>query len=699
MTSLTADRLYALLPAVYRIRDAEQGEPLRALVAAFADQFAALEETVEQLYDDQFIETCADWVAPYIGDVIGYRPLHGVAPKVASPRAEVANTIAFRRRKGTALMLEELAHDVTDWPARAVEFFELLTASQYMNHIRPAAKAAADLRDIAACFRAGGAFGTFAHTPELRRPERGAGKYNIPNIGIFLWRLVPLKLSALPLVPDPGDATGRKFRVNPLGADLQLFRSPRTEGGISHLAEPVNVPEPLSVRLMALTVRAAQAGTAPADDYGDGRSLVLWRPGPPPVPVPLAQIRICDLSDILGSGGVVTGWNHQDAVPAGTIGVDPERGRVLLGAPADGPLLATFHYGSAREIGGGEYPRQPAGADRPVQQSVSGGAAPQPGLDAISGGGRLTIGDSLTYSGTPEFKVDGETAPHAQGLEAVVAARDGARPLVEAGGEMALSIGARGTLVLDGLAISGGALHLAAAADLETRELILRDCTLVPGLALNPDGSPVLSGAPSLIIDHPFAKVTLERCITGPIFAVAGAEVRISDSIVDAGAPEAVAYAADAAGGPGATLTVRQSTVVGKLHAREIVLAANSILFTRLAATGETWAAPVIAQRRQQGCLRFCFVPAGSITPRRFHCIPDEDHPDALPQFSSLRYGDPAYGQLRRITDLAIRAGAEDGGEMGVLRPLYQPQRETNLAIRFDEYLRFGLRAGWFYAS
>ena len=62
MSTLTAERLYGLLPAVYRLRDAEQGEPLRALIAAFAQEFAALEENVDQLYDDQFIETCADWV-------------------------------------------------------------------------------------------------------------------------------------------------------------------------------------------------------------------------------------------------------------------------------------------------------------------------------------------------------------------------------------------------------------------------------------------------------------------------------------------------------------------------------------------------------------------------------------------------------------------------------------------------------------
>ena len=79
MNSLSADRLYALLPAVQRIRDAEQGQPLRALIGALAQELEALEENLEQLYDDQFIETCQDWVAPYIGDLVGYRTLHGLS--------------------------------------------------------------------------------------------------------------------------------------------------------------------------------------------------------------------------------------------------------------------------------------------------------------------------------------------------------------------------------------------------------------------------------------------------------------------------------------------------------------------------------------------------------------------------------------------------------------------------------------------
>ena len=706
MSSFTADRLYSLLPAIYRQRDAEQGEPLRSLLAAFAQEFAALEENVEQLYDDQFIETCADWVAPYIGDLIGYRPLHGVSPEISSPRAEVAHTIAFRRRKGTALMLEELAQDVTDWPAHAVEFFEQLATTQYMKHRRLHAKATADTRKLRALFQRGGAFNEVAHTAEMRRPEAGSGKYNIPNIGIFLWRLMALRLSTLPLTPDAGDVSGRKFRVNPLGSDLQLFRRAQTEDDISHLAEPLNVPEPLGVRLMARAVRDAQASIVPTpdavldDDYGSGESIVLFKPGNPPTPVPVSQVRVCDLRDILDSGGNVIGWNHEDAVLAGSIGIDPERGRVLLGAPTDGPLLATFHYGQARPIGGGEYERALEGDDLATQRTVSNGNALQAHLDTLAAGGRLLIQDSCTYAQTPTFKVNAVVAPNAAGLGVVVTAANSARPLIAASGAVTLSIGARGRLVIDGLVFSGGMLHLPASADDEPRELVLRDCTLVPGRTLKVDGSAASPDAVSLLIEHPFAKVTLERCITGPIQVVADAELTLRDCIIDAGAPESVAFAADNAGNPGAELTVIECTVVGKVHTKLMRLASNSIFFARLGAQpGETWAAPVVVERKQEGCMRFSFVSSHSITPRRFKCMPDDKLPGVLPDFTSLRYGDPGYGQLRHATHKAIREGASDGSEMGVLHALFQPQRETNLRIRLDEYLRFGLRAGIFYAT
>jgi hypothetical protein len=144
--NIDGQRLLDLLPALYRLRDAEvaagQGlsggtaGPLEALLTLVAEQLAIVSGNLDQLYDDQFIETCAPWVLPYIGDLIGYQAVNGVAPAVASPRAEVAHTISFRRRKGTVLVLEQLARDVTGWGAHAVEFFRVLAGTQYMNHIR-----------------------------------------------------------------------------------------------------------------------------------------------------------------------------------------------------------------------------------------------------------------------------------------------------------------------------------------------------------------------------------------------------------------------------------------------------------------------------------------------------------------------------------------------------------------------------------
>src|SRR6266849_4114419 len=99
--ALDLDRIYELLPAVYRVRDARPdgtNGPVRGLFGVVAQEVAVLQENLAQLYDDEFIETCADWVVPYIGDLLGVRALHGVVPQVSSPRAEVANTIRLRRR-------------------------------------------------------------------------------------------------------------------------------------------------------------------------------------------------------------------------------------------------------------------------------------------------------------------------------------------------------------------------------------------------------------------------------------------------------------------------------------------------------------------------------------------------------------------------------------------------------------------------
>src|ERR671924_2151392 len=112
MSASTDERLYPLLPAVHRLRDASQGEALRALLGVIESELKLLEEDISRLYDNWFIETCEEWVVPYIGDLLGVRGLIPVQKAAFSQRALVANTLGYRRRKATSAMLGQLARDV-----------------------------------------------------------------------------------------------------------------------------------------------------------------------------------------------------------------------------------------------------------------------------------------------------------------------------------------------------------------------------------------------------------------------------------------------------------------------------------------------------------------------------------------------------------------------------------------------------------
>src|ERR1700761_5347249 len=158
--SLPADQLYALLPAVYRTRDQEAGAPLQAFMTVLASQLSLIDDNLQQLYADEFIETCASWVIPYIGDLIGSNGIYDVDAAAAGSRAEVANTIGYRRRKGTLLALEQVSMDVSGRPAAAVEYFKRLITTESMHHIRPRHESNVDLRHGGQLHRIGSAFDT-----------------------------------------------------------------------------------------------------------------------------------------------------------------------------------------------------------------------------------------------------------------------------------------------------------------------------------------------------------------------------------------------------------------------------------------------------------------------------------------------------------------------------------------------------------
>jgi hypothetical protein len=688
-------RLYNLLPALYRVRDAEQGEPLKALCAVVAEQIGVLREDLEQLYDDQFIETCADWVAPYIGDLIGYRPIHGVTLRTLSARAEVANTIAYRRRKGTATMLEQLARDVTGWPARVVEFFQWLETSQYMNHIRPLNAATPDLRNWEALERRDTAFNTIAHSVDTRRIETQEGRYNIPNVGLFLWRL-----EAFPLTDSPAfRIDDERFMFSPLGNNLQLFTRPQSETDITHLAEPINVPELISRRVLH---------TYLSRYYGSQLSLFVEADG---VDTSIANIRVCNLSD---DG---TSWAH---LPVSKISIDPVLGRIAFppGVPPQ-HVRVTFHHGFSMAMGGGEYERRASFAiDSDADVEIAQGDSIQTAFNSVAGGGIAEIQDSGRYEETPTL------APDAAARVELRAANEH-RPTWVLSGDLNIELNAGAELTLNGLLLTSGTLRVAPGSGTGPRLLRLRHCTLVPGLGLTREGEPLSPDLPSLIVEAPDTTVEIDHCIVGAIQTADAVDVKLASTIVDATAATRVAFSHPDGISAGGIMTIKNSTIIGKVHTAHLELASNTIFFAGLA-PGDTWEHPVVSEQNQQGCVRFSFVPLDSIVPRRYRCQPDLAVTDAItaadkpkgsltaaqrlaitagvqarvrPAFTSLRYGQPGYGQLGSFAPREIRTGADDESEMGVFHDVFGPQREANLKIRLEEYLRFGLEAGIFYST
>lgn len=278
----------------------------------------------------------------------------------------------------------------------------------------------------------------------------------------------------------------------------------------------------------------------------------------------------------------------------------------------------------------------------------------------------------------------------------------------------AITVEETAAFTLNGLLIEGN-LELDGKIN-----LTISDCTLIPGLALDEDGYPEHPDQPSIIvsgIDIVDTSINISRSIVGSLeLPQECRQLAIVDSIVDAplakdvDEPARAAIAASVDGtDPGPVTTLERVTIFGKVHVKQIDLA-SEVIFVH----------PVKADRRQDGCVRFSYVAEGSRTPRRYHCQPDlalaarakELDVLSLPvdeynkivmrvraQFTSLRYGQPAYAQLATACPQEIRTGAENGSEMGVFSSLQQPQREANLNIALNEYLRFGLEVGIFFVT
>lgn len=721
-----AQSLYELLPAIYRIKDAGLGGPLQALVGVLAGQASIVEQDIARLHRNWFIETCDEWVVAYIGELLGVRALHPVSTATFSLRARVANTMSYRRRKGAAAMLEQLARDSTGWPARAVEFFQLLSTTQNYNHLRLRNLATPDLRRTDVLELLDTPFDTITHSADVRHIASRRGKHNIPNIGLFLWRLsaYPLEGVTARALADPPDG---RFAFSPFGNDAPLFNSPTPEIEVSHLADEINVPAPLRRRALYDELEARRPSIAASEEpvaqyFDDDPVLRIWI-GDETEPLKPEEIMICDLSDWhlppkKKSYELADGSSVDLPIRAA---IDPKLGRITFSAGARvRAAYVDYAYGFSGDLGGGPYDRSETlralktlDGERSLLQSATWrvGVSQRipPVINEIFGTlaeavdawnlqpagtvGTIAVLDSRTYtenlSGASRIKIP-------QGSQLLIYAADLAekqpiataipkerRPHLDGDvsvvGAAAADSDAQGELIIDGLLIEGDVTVLKGRLG----SLRLQHCTVVP-----------TKGELEVHDDNGELIVRLLRSICGQVTLPATVtQMYITDCIIDGDTGAAVAAT-------GARGDIESSTFFGTVDVQALE-ASNSIFTDRLTAT-----------RHQEGCVRFCWLPELSSTPRRYRCQPElallatSDAAEQKrirarlrPMFTSDVYGQPAYAQLAVNGPLEIRTGADDGSEMGAFDFLKQPQRETNLEASLDEYLRFGLEAGVFFAT
>lgn len=710
-TALTTNRdpdgLAALLPRWHLLRDAEEGEPLRALLAVVAEQLDRVRDGVEQGYDDLFVETAAPWVLPYLGDLVGYRTLPGyervltaglheggraALAEAVAPRADVAATVAARRRKGTLHLLEEISEQVAGLPARAVELSRLVAHSQSVKLFRDAAAERGrllDLRDGSALALAGGPFDTTARTVDIRRANssRRQGGWTPAGVALFVWRLKAYALTSSPAYCI--DRARNLYTFSILGNDSPLVTEPVPEPSPTHIATVDNVPAFITRRLLHDRL---------LDYYGPGKSFVIRRDGEDK-PVPPSDIVVADLSD----------WRYRPK--RGQIAVDPELGRIAFGArsaPRQG-VWVDYHYASGADMGGGEYER-PDRVDRPdaAFYRVGPGQPYRQIMDAYRAWrhdrrAERTGPDGIieiTHSGAYQEQLDFDLDP---GDRLELRAAEGTRPVMRlldwySNRPDALNIRAvaddcapheRPRIVLDGLLVAGRGINVTGPMG----AVVVRHTTLVPGWSLEPECEPHSPDEPSIVLERTTACLQVEHSVLGTIEVIGDEvgedplDIHLRDSILDATGHDREALSAPDCRLAHAVLHAHRTTVIGEVHTHAVEIAENSVF------TGKLQVA-----RRGTGCLRYSYVPTGSRTPRRHRCQPDLT-PGVRPLFAAVRYGTPWYGQLADGCPEELRRGADDGAETGAFHDLYRPQREDGLRARLAEYTPAGTDAGIFFVT
>ncbi len=543
-----SDRLWNLLPPIYRLMD--QGPtpgapgPLQELVNRIGAQAAELRRNTDRLWENQSIETCDDWVIPYIGDLVATRLVSCL--DAAAQRIDVAKTIYYRRRAGTVGVLEELAADIASRDARVVEFFRRMGRTRHQfdpplsyrienpltgpigftgNTVQIAegligaysstpAGGFADLRNTYAASNTGNAFDEYFYTADLRAGGQTLGHFNIRNLGVFIWWLRAFPISAA--TPVLSKSATPCLTFDPTGREIPLFAASQRVAEQSQWGEHWVSPDEWE---LPVAIREILWATAPKN---------LWA---------------TDFSPQSLSVGMMAGGTGA-ALPLSQLTIHPERGLFSFLVPGSnkpapapvGTLAVCYNFGLLGEIGAGAFDTSLLSPLTlpPTTVQIAGGEA----IDLDNSFAQLTATGAALFSDTLTYAGPKKTLSVPEGATIALAALDGQRPVIrwkehtpqqwEIHGDAKSGSSTPTQLIIQGLLLQGADLILTGSFD----SVILRMTTVDPGTiyiaspgVTPPSPLPFFGSAidemplrPSVIYIHgSVTNLIIERSITGPI--------------------------------------------------------------------------------------------------------------------------------------------------------------------------------------
>jgi hypothetical protein len=400
------EELYALLPAHIRTVDAKNGWALKGLVRVLAEGTVLVDREIDMLLDSMFVETAPEAALAELAALVASEPLRPPPGGSGfSSRTFIANTVRYRRGKGTARVLEQLTADVAGMGAVAVEYFQRLARLTHLIDFRAERPGTAFLVPGVTASRTATSFDVLPRLVDVRSIARAAGRHHVRNVGVHVLRPVvsvwatpaggsPLgadKLAGVPPArgwPNGNTVSAGYYQLSEQpGRALRLFNPDRRSETDLERAVETDLPDrlrrlPLHLETDALRLellgRPVETSEPPwFDSLGQPFTIFLRRAGSTTFArVAPRQVLIANLESLPSPAGSrpqakkTYSWFEGKAGGAQPktgdadilCGFDPVTGRLIVVPPAVGEqdveeVRVAYATGSGREIGAGPHDR------------------------------------------------------------------------------------------------------------------------------------------------------------------------------------------------------------------------------------------------------------------------------------------------------------------------------------------------------